>query len=243
MNEFEKENQTGENIEENTIPAEKIVESDETETAETVGVSEKSEQGTSTGKAVLKEIGSWIFCIVIAVAIALVLRTYVFTMVRVDGQSMEPTLKHEQRLFTRIIGYTPERGDIIIFHPQSNPKVAYVKRVIATEGDRIWIDAQTREVHLKKSGSDEWEILNEPYINEVVPGEYIIGPGIAARWADDSGEEGLLIEEDHIFVMGDNRNHSADSRDGISVGQVHLDSVVGKAEFRWWPISEFGMLK
>ncbi len=243
MNEFEKENQSSENIEENSLPAEEILGKTETEASETIGASDAPKADTGAGKAVFKEIGSWILCIVIAVAIALFLRSFVFTMVRVDGQSMEPTLKHEQRLFTRIIGYTPERGDIIIFHPQSNPKVAYVKRVIATEGDRIWIDAETREVHLKKSGSDEWEILSEPYINEVVPGEYIIGPGIATRYADDSGEEGLLIKEDHIFVMGDNRNHSADSRDGISVGQVHLDSVVGKAEFRWWPLSEFGLLK
>ena len=233
MNEFEKDNQNVENAEEVK----------ETEIAETVGIPEETEEIPSKSQTVLKEIGSWIMCIVIAVAIALILRTYVFTMVRVDGQSMEPTLKHEQRLFTRIIGYTPERGDIIIFHPQSNPKVAYVKRVIATEGDRIWIDERTREVHLKKSGSEEWEILDEPYINDVIPGEYIIGPGIATRYADDSGEEGLLIKEDHIFVMGDNRNHSADSRDGISVGQVSVDSVVGKAEFRWWPITEFGILK
>ena len=239
MSEFEKENQNPENIEEKVNGIEEAVE----ETSETVGVADEIEEAPSKAQTVLKEIGSWIMCIVIAVVIALVLRNYVFTMVRVDGQSMEPTLKHEQRLFTRIIGYTPKHGDIIIFHPQSNPKVAYVKRVIATEGDRIWIDERTREVHLKKNGSDEWEILDEPYINDVVPGEYIIGPGIATRYADDSGEEGLLIKEDHIFVMGDNRNHSADSRDGITVGQVPVDSVVGKAEFRWWPISEFGVLK
>ncbi|MBR5508041.1 MAG: signal peptidase I [Clostridia bacterium] len=185
-----------------------------------------------------KELGSWVICIVVAVAIALVLRNYVFTVVRVDGRSMMPTLEHNQRLFTRIIGYEPERGDVIIFHPQGDPEIAYVKRIIATEGDRIWIDDATGDVHLKKSGSDEWVILEEDYIaNETYNPNM---PNIAQRITDDSGEKGLLIEKDHIFVMGDNRNHSKDSRNGSEVGQVHVDSIIGKAVFRWWPLSDFG---
>ena len=106
-----------------------------------------------------KELGSWVMCIVIAVVVALVLRTYIFTVVKVVGESMCPTLQNHQRLFTRIIGYTPERGDIIIFHPKSSPNEAYVKRVIATAGDRIWIDDSNGDVHLNKKGSDQWEIL------------------------------------------------------------------------------------
>lgn len=191
----------------------------------------------------IKEIFSWIVCIAVALAIAFVLRTYVFTMVRVDGQSMNPTLQHNDRLFARIIGYTPERGDIIIFHPKHNEKIAYVKRVIATAGDRIWIDDATGKVHLKKSGSSEWEILDEPYIANEVYNSF--NTNIAQRFSDDSGEEGLLIKEDHIFVMGDNRNHSNDSRndtDRDPVGQVHVDNVIGKASFRWWPFSAFGSL-
>lgn len=194
----------------------------------------------STGmNPILKEILSWIVCIAVAFAIAMVIRTWIFTVVRVDGPSMNPTLTHNQRLFTRIIGYTPERSDIIIFHPKSHPDIAYVKRVIATEGDRIWIDETNGDVHLKKADSDKWEILEEDYILDTT-----LNAGIAQKFADESGE-GLLIEEDHVFVMGDNRNNSTDSRVDFgdrAVGQVHVDSIIGKASFRWWPLSEMGFL-
>ena len=191
-------------------------------------------------KKILKEIISWILCIVIAFSAAMVIRTWIFTVVKVDGPSMNPTLKHNQRLFTRILAYTPERGDVIIFHPKSHPDIAYVKRIIATEGDRIWIDENTGAVHLKKKDSDKWEILNEDYILET---SYFAG--IAQKYADPSGE-GLLIEEDHVFVMGDNRNNSTDSRIDYgdrAVGQVHVDSIIGKAAFRWWPVNEIGFIK
>lgn len=208
-------------------------------------INETEEQGTQGSKlnAFLKEVLSWILCIGVALCIAFVLRTYVFMNVKVDGSSMNPTLQNNQRLFARIIGYSPERGDIIIFNPQHNEKIAYVKRVIATEGDRIWIDDATGEVHLKKSGSDNWEILDEPYISNEVYNRMNIN--CAQRYTDDSGEEGLLIEEDHIFVMGDNRNHSNDSRndtDHNRVGQVHVDSVIGKASFCWWPFDQIGSI-
>ncbi len=197
------------------------------------------EEEPSGMNPILKEIVSWVVCIAVAFAIAMVIRTWIFTVVRVDGPSMNPTLTHNERLFTRIIGYTPERGDIIIFHPKSNPDIAYVKRVIATEGDRIWIDEATGDVHLKKAGSDSWEVLEEDYILERA-----LNAGIAQRFADESGE-GLLIEKDHVFVMGDNRNNSTDSRVDFgerAVGQVHVDSIIGKASFRWWPLSEMGFL-
>lgn len=191
---------------------------------------------TPFARKVLKEIVSWILCIAIALAAAMVIRTWLFTVVRVEGNSMNPTLQTNERMFARIIAYTPERGDMIILHPKGREE-AYIKRIIATEGDRIWIDEVTGDVHLKKNGSDEWEILEEDYIAEKSR-----FAGIAQKFADESGE-GLLIEEDHVFVMGDNRNHSADSRDGERVGQVHEDDIIGKASFRWWPLSEFGFVE
>lgn len=194
----------------------------------------------------VKEIISWVICIGVAIAIALLLRSNVFTMVKVDGQSMEPTLHHGERLFTRIIGYTPSRGDVIIFHPRYNPQTAYVKRVIATEGDRIRINQPTGDVYLMKDGETQWEILDEPYIKEKILSNMIP----YANSPEDMEYlnnlyitgEGVLVEKDHIFVMGDNRNNSSDSRDPRSVGLVHKDSILGKASFRWWPISEFGSI-
>ncbi len=193
--------------------------------------------------AFLKELLSWVLCIGIALVAAFVLRNYVFMNVKVDGASMNPTLHHGERIFTRIIGYTPKRGDIVIFNPKSEPQKAYIKRVIATEGDRIWVDEVSGKVHLKKSGEETWEILEEPYIANEAYNSML--PNCAIRFADDSGEEGLLIKEDHIFVMGDNRNHSNDSRNDVgsyAVGQVNVESVLGKASFRWWPLSEIGSI-
>ena len=207
----------------------------EIETEEAEGISEEEEY-VPLSRRILKEIVSWILCIVIAFGAAMVIRTWVFTVVKVDGPSMNPTLQHNQRLFTQILGYTPERGDVIIFHPKSHPDIAYVKRIIATEGDRIWIDEQSGAVHLKKNGSDTWEILDEDYILET---SYFAG--IAQKYADSSGE-GLLIEKDHVFVMGDNRNNSSDSREP-SVGNIKREDIIGRAWLRIWPFDKFGILK
>lgn len=187
---------------------------------------------------VFKEVVSWVVCLAIALVAALVIRTWLFTVVKVKGESMYPTLHDGDRLITRIIGYSPKRGDIIIFHPKSDPKTAYVKRVIATEGDRVWIDSTNGDVHLKKANSDNWEIIEEEYIAEKIhPATlYACDPELI-----NPLKEGLLIKEDHIFVMGDNRNHSKDSRDDYSVGQVHVDSIIGKASVRWWPFNRIGM--
>jgi len=191
-----------------------------------------------TMSPVFKEIISWVICLAIALAAALIIRTWFFTVVKVEGNSMYPTLHDNERLVTRIIGYTPKRSDIIIFHPKSNKKTAYVKRVIAVEGDSIYIDGSNGDVYLKKKGSDEFELLKENYIAEK------INPMTLGRCHPDliTPGKGLLIEKDHIFVMGDNRNNSKDSRDELSVGQVHVDLVIGKASLRWWPLSRIGFV-
>lgn len=196
-------------------------------------------QNVFTMSPVFKEVLSWIVCLAIALAAAFIIRTWFFTVVKVDGDSMYPTLHNGDRMITRIIGYTPKRNDIIIFHPKSNPKTAYVKRVIAVEGDRIYIDKSTGEVYLKKNGSEVFKMLEEGYINEKIDPLTFYWNGCHPDLIDPLGD-GLLIEKDHIFVMGDNRNNSRDSRDEISVGQVHVDSVIGKASLRWWPLNRIG---
>lgn len=212
----------------------------ESEDADVAEVDCSASSQPSTAQKFFKELLSWIMCLLIAFIAAFAIRTWIFTVVKVDGQSMEPTLHHNERLFTRIIGYEPERGDVVIFNPKSHPEIAYVKRIIALEGDRIWVDEMNGEVHLKKNGSDKWEVLDETYTLEPA-----IAAGIAQKYADGTGEEGLLIEKDHVFVMGDNRNNSNDSRNDFgsnAVGQVNVDSIIGEAVFRWWPLSEIGII-
>ena len=170
-----------------------------------------------------RELLDWVEAIVFAVAITFLLKNFVFTLVKVDGQSMEPTLQNENRLYVNRFFYTPEKGDIIIFTPHSDPNRPYVKRVIATEGD-VYVND---------------EIIDEKYIAERTEhiGSYIRE---LMLYGEYSRENPIVIEKDKIFVMGDNRNASKDSRE---LGQVPVDEVMGHALFRFWPLDEFGKLE
>jgi len=163
----------------------------------------------------LKEIISWILCIVITVIVGLSIRTFVFELVRVDGDSMNDTLTHGEVLFTEKIsryGDNFERGDIVIVHYPGS-KAAYVKRIVGLPGDTVAIE----DGRLYING----EAQDEPYINT----DHI------------NGTYESVVPDEHIFVMGDNRNDSLDSR-FPSVGPIPYDSVVGHALAVIWPLGE-----
>lgn len=174
-----------------------------------------------------KEMLEWVQVIVFAVALALVLKNFVLTLVKVQGESMEPTLQSADRLYVNRLFYTPKKGDIIIFEPASDPKKPYVKRVIATEGDTVYIDFLTGEVFVND------KLIDEPYILESTHryGSYIVKLAEQGKY---SRENPIVVEKDKLFVMGDNRNNSKDSRE---IGQVPIDEVMGQAVFRFWPLS------
>ena len=169
-----------------------------------------------------KEALDWVVSIALALIIALVIRKYIFTLVKVDGPSMNPTLTHGDTLFTRRIMYTPEVGDIIIFRPPNSPKTPYVKRVIALEGQTVEIDPITGAVTV------DGKTYDEPYIQEPI-----------RRMGDM--EYPFTVPEDTVFVLGDNRNNSHDSRDS-DVGAVPVKNIIGKAQIRLLPVSTFGSL-
>ncbi len=203
------------------------------------GVEEKNSD--KKGNTMLKEIRDWVVAIAIAVALALFVRSYIFTLVKVQGASMEPTLQNADRLYVNRLFYTPEKGDVIIFIPEDiennsgdadeGPK-PYVKRVIATEGDTVYIDFTTGDVFVNGL------LIDEPYINEptTTVGNYILD--LVAK-GEYSPEKPIVVKEDHIFVLGDNRNNSEDSR---HLGQIPIDDVLGGAVFRFWPLDNTGML-
>ncbi len=178
----------------------------------------------------MKEIRDWIVAIAIAVILALLIRNFVFTLVKVQGASMQPTLKENDRLYVNRFFYSPQRGDVIIFKPASDPDRPYVKRVIATEGDTLYIDFETGDVYVNG------EVIDEPYINNPTTrsGEYIMDLIAEGKYGPDSP---IVIEKDKVFVMGDNRNNSRDSRE---IGQIPEDEFIGGAVFRFWPLSNFG---
>ena len=169
-----------------------------------------------------KEALDWVVSIAIALIIALLIRRYVFTLVKVDGPSMNPTLSDGDTLFTQRLLYTPQVGDVIIFRPPNSPKTPYVKRIIALEGQTVDIDSVTGAVTVDSKQIDE------PYIKEPIQ-----------RMGDIQFP--YTVEKDCVFVLGDNRNNSHDSRDS-DVGSVPVENIIGKAQFRLLPFNTFGSI-
>ncbi|NLY43806.1 MAG: signal peptidase I [Clostridiaceae bacterium] len=164
----------------------------------------------------------WIQAIVIALVIAFVIRTFFFTMIRVDGQSMEPTLHHNDRLIVTKFMYKPKQGDIIILRPPMHKDTPYVKRIIALPGQEVNIDFENKIVYV------DGVPLDEPYIAEPT----------ATKGDIDFP---VVVPEDTVFVLGDNRNRSRDSRFS-DVGMIPFDSIIGKATIRLWPLKDFGSI-
>lgn len=158
--------------------------------------------------------------ILIAFALALFIITFVVQSFIVTGPSMEPTLHNGERLLVNKFIYrfsAPKQGDIVVFHPVARPREDYIKRVIAVPGQSV----EVREGKVWVDG----EALAEPYLTQPTYGQY--GP--------------VRIPQGRIFVLGDNRGNSQDSRHP-EVGLVSINSVIGKAAIRYWPLSRFGLV-
>ena len=206
----------------------------------------------------IKDILEWIYCIIIAVVLALLFRYFIGTPTIVKQVSMYPTLVQDQRLWLNRWGRTtkklPNRGDIITFEAPSqtqmstfdvdmnNPvaiydykpkgifakfsyyvlefnKTSYIKRVIGVAGDHIKIESG--KVYL--NGQE----LNEPYLRDGIKTEQKVFTDI-------------IVPENCVFVMGDNRPQSMDSR---SFGCIPLEKVESKVVIRFWPLNKFGKVK
>jgi signal peptidase I len=154
-----------------------------------------------------------------AIVIAVLINLFLAQATRVYGHSMEPNLHTDQRLVVEKLSYrlhNPRRTDVVVLHIPDHSKELLIKRVIALPGETI----QVKDGGVYLNG----QLLDEPYLNVETRGNY--GP--------------LLIPPDHIFVMGDNRGASNDSR---SFGPVHIQQVVGRAWVSYWPIEVLGIVK
>ncbi len=170
----------------------------------------------------LIELYEWVQSIAVALVVALLINQFLFAIVRVDGASMQPTLLDSERLVITKLFYKPEPNDIVIVKSEVLKK-HIVKRVIATEGQEIYIDAKTGDVYVDNV------LLDEPFIKEK------INPLRVGTKYDYP----LVVPEGTVFVMGDNRNNSQDSR---SIGVIPLNEIVGKASLRILPLDKFGGL-
>jgi signal peptidase I len=155
--------------------------------------------------------------IVLSLIIFLLIRQVVQNY-RIESHSMEPNFYEGQFILVNKLAYrlgSPQRGDVIVFQNPNNPDEDYIKRVIALPGDTLEI----RDQHIIING----EVQDEPYpLNEFQPNT-VYGPEV--------------IQPNHLFVMGDNRPNSRDSR---SFGQLDEDLVIGKTWVRVFPLSVFG---
>ncbi|QDP39752.1 signal peptidase I [Radiobacillus deserti] len=165
--------------------------------------------------------------VLVGVVLAAVLRSFLFASYVVDGKSMEPTLYDGNLLMVNKVVYDwkdIDRFDVIIFH--ANKEEDYVKRVIGLPGDQIeykhdqlYVNGEKIEEHYLDSFKKEANgILTEDFTLEGITGKQ-------------------EVPEGHLFVMGDNRRKSLDSR---SFGFVSKDTVVGKVDIRYWPVSQVG---
>ena len=179
-----------------------------------------------------KELFEWVKVIVIAVVIALLLKTFVMTLAKVDGSSMEPTLQDGDRMYVNKLFYKPERGDVVIVKSGQPKEPFFIKRVIAVGGDTLYIDLDTGDVYVNG------EVIDEPYISEPIfdTGRYTYLYDLEKQ-GKFSRENPLVIPEGEVFVMGDNRNNSKDSR---AMGTFSVKDIEGHAVFRFWPLNKMG---
>ena len=167
-----------------------------------------------------KELIEWVKAFVFAGIIVALIFGFVIRPVEVLGHSMEPTLQNGDRLIEWMLFYTPQQGDTVILSENTGLDEALVKRVIAVEGQTVDIN-ENGEVLVDGS------LLDEPYIYE------------AMRQPMGETLTDVVVPEGSIFVMGDNRNNSSDSRD-VTLGTVDERYVLGRALWVILPFQRFG---
>ena len=159
----------------------------------------------------------------ISVSILILIITFVFTMVIVDGRSMQHTLESGDKIIVTKMGYQPKDGDVIVVgKSEEGYSKPIVKRVIATEGQTLKIDFENQQVIV------DGKVLDEPYIS--------------SETIEGTAEIPEVIPEGYVFVMGDNRYISMDSR-YKDIGLVNVDDIVGKAVFVVFPFDRFGFIE
>ncbi len=139
----------------------------------------------------------------------------------VDGTSMVPTMHHGDRYLISDLFYTPEQGDIVVFRPEvDGDNELWIKRVVAVEGQTVYINPNDYKVYV------DGKALDEPYLD-------------GAATLPKSTENPITVPEGSVYVLGDNRSISHDSR-YKDLGCVPVSHLAGRVVLRFWPLSDFG---
>ena len=171
-----------------------------------------------------KDLYDWVQCLIVALIICVVFFAFFVRIIDVVGTSMNPTLNNSDKMLVSGLFYKPQVGDVVVFKKDEyNPNEALVKRVIAVEGQEINIDFDRGIVYI------DGQPIQEDYIAELTKTkEDFIGP--------------KTVPEGCVFVMGDNRNMSTDSRK-TEIGMVDTRLILGKAYMVIYPLSEFRVIE
>ena len=220
-------------------------------------IQEEDKKEKNKKKSIIKEIMEWVYCIIIAVVLAVLFRYFIGTPTIVKMVSMNPTLEQNQRLWLNRWGRTtktlPKRGDIITFEAPKN-----------AEEINVMDEANPVAIYDKKEGY-EWFVYNfleigkKSYIKRVIglPGEHIeikegkvyingeeqeekyIQDGVITD-VSDHGIKDFTVPDNYVFAMGDNRNHSTDCRE---FGCIPLEKIESTVALRIWPLNVFGKVE
>lgn len=181
-------------------------------------------------KEIITSIGvfflDFIETIVIALAIFVVVYLFLFQPHQVKGSSMFPNFSDGEYILTDKISYRfskPNRGDVVVFKSPQNKEIDFIKRIIGLPNDTIMVNGG-------------YVFVNETKLDEsaYLPSDYITNPGTFLR-----DGKAVTVPAGNCFVLGDNRNHSSDSREW---GFVPESDIIGKAWLRYWPIKNFGLV-
>ena len=174
--------------------------------------------------ASVRELYDWIYCLLFALIVCVILFAFVFHVIDVVGSSMVPTLHNGDKMLVSGLFYKPKAGDVVVFKKKEyDPNKALVKRVIATEGQEINMDFANGIVYI------DGEAIAEPYINELTYNKLdFIGP--------------KTVPEGCVFVMGDNRNASVASRKR-EIGMLDTRLILGRAYAVIYPLSVLRVIK
>lgn len=179
------------------------------------------------------EVFEWIKAIITALFLVVVVRYILFTPIAVDGESMMPTLKNGDRMIVNKINYKIsdiERFDIIVFH--ATEEEDYIKRVIGLPGDHIEYKDDTLYINGKP--------YEEPYLDDskqnLEDGRFLT----ESFTIEETPVASETVPDGYLFVMGDNRRNSKDSR---HIGAIPIDEIVGKTNIVFWPVNEIQIVK
>ena len=186
---------------------------------------EEEEAALSGADAFKVDLYFWLQALVMALVGLILIFTFVGRIIGVDGESMMPTLHNRDMLLLQSIGYSPEQGDVVVLSTKDFRNGSpIVKRIIAVGGQTVDIDYDTNTVYV------DGVALDEPYILETM------------RALPESFATHVEVPEGSIFVMGDNRNNSTDSR-SPELGVVDQRCVLGKALFILLPFQDAGAIE